>query len=89
MKPFYTSSNGDRWYLVYSRELERAFVRHVPNEPSGGKPSNIELAAFLSRPGNPPELQALMRVIGGAAQQEEEAERQPPQGLQGPYSPTD
>ena len=89
MGAFYTSSNGDRWFLVYSPETERAFVRHVPNEPSGGKPSDIELADFLNRPGNPPERQALMRAIGAQAQQDEEADGRPPQGQQGPHSPPD
>ena len=64
LKQLYASANGDRWYLCYSNE-GRAFVRHVPNTPSGGKQSDIELADFLRRNGNPPEQQALVRLIGG------------------------
>jgi hypothetical protein len=87
---FYTSSNGDRWYLLYhSNERQRAFIRHVPNESSGGKASDIELVDFLSRPGDPPEKQALMRVIAAQAQPEEETVGRPPKGGQGPHSPTD
>ncbi len=60
----YASPNGDRWYLARYAESGRVFVQHVPNVPSGGQPSNIELADFLSRGGNAPEHQALVRLIG-------------------------
>jgi len=40
------------------------FVRHVPNLPSGGQPTDIELADFLGRGGHSPEHQALVRLIG-------------------------
>jgi hypothetical protein len=89
MQELYASPNGDRWYLAYSPESQRAFVRHVPNEASGGAPSNIELAAFLSRNGNPPEKQALMRLIGAQAEEDSEPEGRLPAGSQGPHSPTD
>ncbi len=63
-RQLYASPNGDVWYLARYAESGRVFVRHVPNEPSGGQPDNIELAAFLSRSGNAPECQALIRMIG-------------------------
>ena len=90
LKKLYASPNGDRWYLGYYPDSERVVVRHVPNAPSGGEPSNIELGDFLRRPGNPPEQQALVRLIGGLVE-----DRQPPEegrlptGSQGPHSPTD
>jgi hypothetical protein len=40
------------------------FVRHEPNAPSGGRPSHIEIGAFLSRGARNPEHQALLRLIG-------------------------
>jgi hypothetical protein len=40
------------------------FIQHIPNVASGGRQSTIELADFLARPGNPPEQQALVRLIG-------------------------
>jgi hypothetical protein len=89
MKELYASPNGDRWYLAYSPERQRAFVRHIPNEASGGAPSNIELADFLSRDGNPPEKQALMHLIGAQAEEDSEPEGRLPAGAQGPHSPTD
>jgi hypothetical protein len=63
-RELYASPNGDRWYLARYLDSGRVFVQHVPNEPSGGQPSNIELAEFLSRGGNAPEHQALVRLIG-------------------------
>ena len=63
-RELYASPNGDRWYLARYADSGRVFVRHVPNAPSGGQPTNIELADFLSRPGNAPEHQALVRLIG-------------------------
>jgi hypothetical protein len=63
-RELYASPNGDRWYLARYPETGRVFVQHVPNIPSGGQPSTLELAEFLGREGNPPEQQALLRLIG-------------------------
>jgi hypothetical protein len=94
-RQLYASPNGDRWDLALYRDSGRVFVQHVPNAPSGGQPTNIELADFLSRSGNAPEQQALIRLIGtlvgNSSTQDnlaQEPER-PPAGLQGPLSPTD
>ena len=64
MRQLYASPNGDRWYLARYPESGRVFVQHAPNVSSGGQPANIELADFLSRGGNAPEHQALVRLIG-------------------------
>ena len=37
---------------------------YVPNKPFGSKSDNIEVSDFLNRPGNAPEKQALLRLIG-------------------------
>jgi hypothetical protein len=63
-RQLYASPNGDLWHLARYPDSGRVFVVHVPNAPSGGQESTIELAEFLSRPGNPPEQQALLRLIG-------------------------
>jgi hypothetical protein len=63
-RELYASPNGDKWHLVRYEESGRVFVQHVPNVPSGGQPTNIELGEFLSRGGNAPEHQALVRLIG-------------------------
>ena len=63
-RELYASPNGDRWYLARYADSRRVFVQHVPNAPSGGQPSNIELEDFLGRPGNAPEHQALVRLVG-------------------------
>jgi hypothetical protein len=63
-RELYTSSNGDRWYLVRDDASARVFVRHEPNLSSGGSPSDIGIGAFLSRGGGGPEHQELLRLIG-------------------------
>jgi hypothetical protein len=68
-RELYASPNGDRWYLARYAESGRVFVQHVPNVPSGGRPSNIELADFLGQGGNAPEHQALVRLIGSLVEE--------------------
>jgi len=59
----YASSNGDEWYLALDRR-GKAFVRHIPNPGSNGKPSDIEVASFLSRDVGSPQREELLRLIG-------------------------
>ena len=74
-RELYASPNGDRWYLASYPDSGRGFVPPVANLPSGGQPSNIELAEFLSHPGNAPEHQALVRPIGALTEESFDAER--------------
>ena len=62
----YQSSSGDRWQLVRTTEPTSALVRHIPNSPSGGRPSDITVAEFLST-GVGPEHWALRRILEGSA----------------------
>jgi hypothetical protein len=62
-RKLYHSANGDRWYLAYD-SAAGVFIRHEPNRASGGKISDIEIGAFLSQPGQGPEKQELLRLIG-------------------------
>jgi hypothetical protein len=63
-KELYSSPNGARWFLGRDAATGEVFVRHKPNAPSGGRPSHIEIGAFLSRGARNPEHQALLRLIG-------------------------
>jgi hypothetical protein len=63
-KELYSSPNGDRWFLGRDAATGEVFVRHEPNAPSGGRPSHIEIGAFLSRGARNPEHQALLHLIG-------------------------
>lgn len=63
-RELYSSPNGDRWLLC--REGDRVFVRHEPNASSGGRVSDVEIGAFLSRGPHNPEHQALLRLIAAA-----------------------
>jgi len=62
-RELYQSVNGDRWYLACD-SAAGVFIRHEPNRASGGKISNIEIGTFLSRPGQGPEKQEPLRLIG-------------------------
>jgi hypothetical protein len=63
-RELYSSPNGDRWFLCRDPATGNIFVRHEPNLPSGGRPSNIDIGAFLSRGPRNPEHQALLHLIG-------------------------
>ena len=63
-KELYSSPNGDRWFLARDRATGEVFVRHEPNVPSGGRPSDIEISTFLGQGQRNPEHQALLRLIG-------------------------
>ena len=64
IRELYQSANGDRWCLACDSEASRVFVRHEPNLASGGKISDIDIGAFLSRGGQGQEKQELLRLIG-------------------------
>ena len=48
-RELYSSANGDRWSLARDPGSGRVFVRHEPDPSSGGRTSDIEVGAFLSR----------------------------------------
>ena len=63
-RELYASSNGDRWLLAREPGSGRVFVRHEPNLASGGRAAEFEIGEFLTRGGQGPEHQALLRLIG-------------------------
>ena len=63
-RELYSSPNGDRWLLAREPESGRVFVRHIPNEPSGGNATDIEIDAFLCERGYGPQHIELLRLIG-------------------------
>ena len=66
VRKLYSSSNGDRWYLV-SEPAGGVFVRHEANLASGGHVTHLEIGDFLSI-GHGPEQQELLRLIGTLAE---------------------
>jgi hypothetical protein len=60
----YSSSNGDRWFLVQDSDSGRKIVRHEPNRSSGGLPTDTDVEEFLSRDGQGPQHDALRRLLG-------------------------
>jgi hypothetical protein len=63
-RTLYTSENGDCWSLCRDTLTGNVFVRHRPNEPSGGQASDHEVGAFLFQGDMAPEKQELLRLIG-------------------------
>ena len=63
-RELYSSSNGDRWFLVRKPETGRLFVRHEANIPSGGRVTDVDIGPFLSEGPRHPEHQALLHLIG-------------------------
>lgn len=63
-RKLYDSANGDCWYLVNDCANGNVFVRHEPNRASGGRISDTDVGTFLSRGGQGPEKQELLRLIG-------------------------
>ena len=66
-REFYCSTNGDKWFLRHDLETSRVYVKHVANPASGGHQTDYELADFLNGP-RAPERAALIRLIGGLAE---------------------
>ncbi|AWN44843.1 hypothetical protein DK389_28630 [Methylobacterium durans] len=62
-RELYASRNGDQWFLARSATTGSPVVLQVPNQPSGGRPTEIELGSFLVGGGGP-EHQELLRLIG-------------------------
>ena len=63
-RELYSSPNGDRWFLGRDPTTGDVFVRHQPNIPSGGRPSDLDIGEFLSRGPRNPEHQALLHLLG-------------------------
>ena len=63
MRAFYSSENGDRWYLVNEPEAGRVFVRHQANLRSGGAVTDSEICDFLGAGWTGPQHVELLRLI--------------------------
>ncbi|WP_375456317.1 hypothetical protein [uncultured Methylobacterium sp.] len=59
----HASENGDRWWLRRGPGGAVAIL-HEPNAPSGGRPSEMAVGAFLRADAGGPEHQALLALIG-------------------------
>jgi hypothetical protein len=62
LRELYLSSNGDKWELTEDDE-KRLFIRHTPNEASGGRQSIMTLASFLQPDHKGPQQDALKQLI--------------------------
>lgn len=76
-RTLYASGNGDRWSLARDTETGTVFVRHRPNQGSGGQISDQDLGAFLAQGGMGPEKQELLRLIGELVDQSRDADSDP------------
>ena len=62
---FYSSPNGDTWFLGRGPTARADFIRHKANVPSGGYVTDTAIDAFLNGPRNA-EHEALLALIGTA-----------------------
>ena len=62
LRQLYVSSNGEKWELTEDDE-KRFFIRHTPNEASGGRQSIMTLATFLQPDQAGPQQQVLRDLI--------------------------
>jgi len=63
-RELYSSTNGDKWLLARELDSGRVLVRHIPNMPSGGRTTDIEVGAFLCERSYRPQHMELLRLIG-------------------------
>jgi hypothetical protein len=63
-REIYSSPKGDRSLLAREPDSGRVFVRRIPNMPSGGRTTDIELGAFLCERSYGPQHIELLRLIG-------------------------
>ena len=70
-REFYSSTNGDKWFLRHDVQPDRVYVKHVANAPSGGHQTNYELDEFLGRP-RAPERDALLHLIAARTREKVE-----------------
>jgi hypothetical protein len=61
-REFYSSSNGDKWFLRHDHDEDHTYVKRVANSASGGHQTNYELYDFLHGP-RTPERAALIKLI--------------------------
>jgi hypothetical protein len=59
----YRSANGDRWSLITDTSPREKIVRHLANQPSGGKITDLGVAEFLAIRGSGPEFVALRDIL--------------------------
>ena len=62
LRELYVSSNGDKWELTED-EVKRLFIRHTPNEASGGRQSIMTIGSFLQPEHDGPQQVALKKLI--------------------------
>jgi hypothetical protein len=62
-RELYSSSNGDRWFLVHTPASNEVLIKHSPNPASGGRHSLSDIGEFLAQ-GHGPQHVALLRLIG-------------------------
>jgi len=63
-RELYSSANGDKWLLARELDSGRVLVRHIPNMPSGGRTTDIEIGALLCERSYGPQHMELLRLIG-------------------------
>jgi hypothetical protein len=62
LRELYVNSNGDKWEITEDDE-KRLFIRHTPNEASGGRPRIVTIESFLAPEHSGPQQEAIKKLI--------------------------
>jgi hypothetical protein len=62
LRELYVSSNGDKWEITEDDD-KRLFIRHTPNEASGGRQRILTIGSLLAPEHSGPQQEALKKLI--------------------------
>ena len=62
LRELYVSSNGDKWEITEDDD-KRLFIRHTPNEASGGRQRILTVESFLESGQVGPQQEAIKKLI--------------------------
>jgi hypothetical protein len=62
LRELYVSSNGDKWEITEDDD-KRLFIRHTPNEASGGRQRILTIESFLTPEHSGPQQEAFKKLI--------------------------
>lgn len=62
LRELYVSANGDKWEITEDDD-KRLFIRHTPNEASGGRQRILTIDEFLEPGQSGPQQEPLKKLI--------------------------
>jgi len=62
LRELYVSPNGDKWEITEDDD-KRLFIRHTPNEASGGRQRILTTDSFLTSEHSGPQQEAFKKLV--------------------------